>query len=368
MREADLIARIRKHFPRAGDDAAVIGSQVITNDMLIEDVDFTRAIPLRYIARKSLAVNLSDLAAMGAKPQYAIAALGIPQWVDANELIDDLAAAAVEQRIEIVGGDLSRAAQLILSITAIGEATRPLLRSGAKSGERIYVSRPLGASTAGLVLLQKGFGIDGSAPAGQTLTYAQREFAASAIRRQIDPEAEVALGLALAGIPQVTSCIDISDGLSTDLHHLCESSHLGREHRARAHSGVSRSSPGERSTRHRRAEGGASRRRGVRAALHLFAAGIGAQRAGGTAGLRDRAHERRARCAARRRAAGSARLGSLRLTRIGEGADPAPHSRAPSYAFLRSAKLEATARRNALTPRVVRTAWARLQLRIMVTE
>ena len=80
---------------------------------------------------------------------------------------------------------------------------------------------------AGLMLLQKGFGIDGSAPAGQTLTYAQREFAASAIRRHIDPEAEVALGLALAGIPQVTSCIDVSDGLSTDLHHLCESSHLG---------------------------------------------------------------------------------------------------------------------------------------------
>lgn len=229
MREADLIARIRRHFPRAGDDAAVVGNQIITNDLLIEDVDFTRAIPLRYVARKSIAVNLSDLAAMGSRPLYAIAALGIPPWVDANELIDDLAAAAKEQHIEIIGGDLSRAVQLILSITAIGEATRPLMRSGAKPGERIYVSRPIGASMAGLALLQKGFGIDGSSPAGQTLSYAQREFAASAIRRHVDPEPEVALGLALATIPQVTSCIDISDGLSTDLHHLCEASHLGAD-------------------------------------------------------------------------------------------------------------------------------------------
>ncbi len=229
MREADLIARVRRHFPRAGDDAAVVGNQIITNDMLIEDVDFTRAIPLRYVARKSIAVNLSDLAAMGSRPLYAIAALGIPPWVDATELIDDLAAAAQEQHIEIIGGDLSRAVQLILSITAIGEATRPLMRSGAKPGERIYVSRPIGASMAGLALLQKGFGIDGSPPAGQTLSYAQREFAASAIRRHVDPEPEVALGLALATIPEVTSCIDISDGLSTDLHHLCEASHLGAD-------------------------------------------------------------------------------------------------------------------------------------------
>jgi thiamine-monophosphate kinase len=82
---------------------------------------------------------------------------------------------------------------------------------------------------AGLALLQKGFGIDGSAPGGQAVIYAQREFAASAIRRHVDPEAEIALGLALASIPQVTSCIDISDGLSTDLHHLCEASQLGAD-------------------------------------------------------------------------------------------------------------------------------------------
>lgn len=229
MKESDLIARIRRYFPRAGDDAAVVGDQVLTNDMLIEDVDFTRAIPLHFIARKSLAVNLSDLAAMGAMPLYAIAALGLPEWSDANELIDELATAARDQHIEIVGGDLSRSAKLVLSITAIGEAKRPLLRSGARAGDRIYVSRPLGASMAGLALLQQGFGIDGSAPGGKAMNYAQREFAASAIRRHIDPEPEVRLGLALAEIPKVTSCIDISDGLSTDLHHLCEASQAGAD-------------------------------------------------------------------------------------------------------------------------------------------
>src|SRR5206468_4854677 len=94
MSEADLIARIRELFPRAGDDAAIVGDQVITNDMLIEDVDFKRDVPLRLIARKSLAVNLSDLAAMGAKPQYALMAIGAPEWVDTAALLDESATAA----------------------------------------------------------------------------------------------------------------------------------------------------------------------------------------------------------------------------------------------------------------------------------
>ncbi len=96
--------------------------------------------------------------------------------------------------------------------------TRPLLRSGARAGDRLYVSRPIGGSAAGLTLLGK-----------DVKAYAQREFIESAIRRQVDPEPEVELGMALARIEEVTSCIDISDGLSTDLHHLCEASHCGAE-------------------------------------------------------------------------------------------------------------------------------------------
>jgi thiamine-monophosphate kinase len=222
MNEAQLVARVRELFSsRIGDDAAVVGDQVLTTDMLVEDVDFTRATPLRFVARKSLAVNLSDIAAMGAKPETALLALALPDW--ARERVDEMltayAEAAQQYGIEIVGGDLSRGEKLTISVTAIGRiVTRPLLRSGAKRGDRIYLSRPVGGAAAGLQLVGK-----------EVPSYAEREFVESAIRRQVDPEPEIALGLALAQVAEVTSCIDVSDGLSTDLHHLCNASNCGAE-------------------------------------------------------------------------------------------------------------------------------------------
>jgi thiamine-monophosphate kinase len=216
MSERDLIARIGELFPRAGDDAAVIGTQVITNDVLVENVDFTRDVPLRLVARKSLTVNLSDIAAMGGRPRFAIVAIGSPDESIAATLIEELAAAARENDIEIVGGDLSRAERIFISVTLIGEATNPILRSGAKRGDRVYLSRPIGGAAAGLSLLQRGT---------EGADYAEREFIESAKRRQLEPEAEVALGMKLVGI--ATSCIDVSDGLSTDLHHLCGASNAG---------------------------------------------------------------------------------------------------------------------------------------------
>jgi thiamine-monophosphate kinase len=222
LTEARLVARMRELFSdRIGDDAAIVGDQVLTTDMLVEDVDFTRATPLRFVARKSLAVNLSDLAAMGARPAIALLALALPPWAleNVDELLTAYAEAARQHGIEIVGGDLSRADKLTISVTAIGTiVSRPLLRSGARPGDRIYLSRPVGGAAAGLTLLGK-----------DAKAYAEREFIESAIRRQLDPEPEVALGLALAAIPEVTSCIDVSDGLSSDLHHLCESSRCGAE-------------------------------------------------------------------------------------------------------------------------------------------
>jgi thiamine-monophosphate kinase len=216
LSERERIRRIRELFPRAGDDAAVIGTQVITNDVLVENVDFTRDTPLRLVARKSLTINLSDIAAMGGRPQYAIVAIGSPDEALAATLIEELAVAAREQEVEIIGGDLSRAGEIFVSITIIGEAANPILRSGARRGDRIYLSRPIGGAAAGLTLLQRKTA---------STSYAEREFIESAIRRHLEPEAEVALGLKLVGV--ATSCIDVSDGLSTDLHHLCDASNVG---------------------------------------------------------------------------------------------------------------------------------------------
>ena len=224
MTEKQLVARVRELFStKIGDDAAIVDSHVVTTDMMIEDIDFTRAAPLRLIARKSLAVNLSDIAAMGARPWYALVSLGLPDWIhaDIDAFLVAMRDAANGWKIEIVGGDFSRAEKLTISVTATGKIEkRALLRSGAKPGDRIYVSRPIGGSTAGLHLLSRDV---------TSLPFVQREFANSAIARHLDPEPEIDLGLALAGIAEVTSCIDISDGLSTDLHHLCDSSQCGAE-------------------------------------------------------------------------------------------------------------------------------------------
>jgi thiamine-monophosphate kinase len=231
MNENDIVRRLREMFSsRIGDDAAVLGQQVVTTDMLVEDVDFTRGTPADLLARKSLAVNLSDLAAMGATPSWALSSFAIPQWFMASldNFLESLAAAAREYRIEIVGGDLSRSDKLVISIAAAGNlSSRALMRSGARPGERIYLSRPVGGAAAGLSLLQQGWTLGG--PSVRPVGYAHEEFARSAIRRQLDPQPEIALGSALAAIPEISSCIDVSDGLSVDLHHLCSASGCGAE-------------------------------------------------------------------------------------------------------------------------------------------
>jgi thiamine-monophosphate kinase len=225
MNEQEIVRRARELFSdRIGDDGAVVGDQVFTADMLVEDVDFTRDTPLASIARKSLAVNLSDLAAMGASAAYALVSLALPEWAAerVEEILKPLAESAKRYGIEIVGGDLSRGEKLTIAITAIGRiATRPLLRSGAKPGDRIYLSRPIGGSAAGLKWSRReGGGLE---------SYAERELIESAVRRNIEPEPEIVLGALLAAEPSVSSCIDVSDGLSTDLQHVCSASSCGAE-------------------------------------------------------------------------------------------------------------------------------------------
>lgn len=241
--EQEMIARLAAAFPSfseglgIGDDAALLegqGTLAITNDMLVEDVDFTAEIPIELVAEKAIASNLSDLAAMGATPLAWLLGLGCRAefLVQFDRFVRAVSDVSRRYGVDLIGGDISRAPSLILSITAIGRVeSRALLRSGARPGDRIFVSRPLGASAAGLRLLLGGWTIAAdrtvAAPPSMHANFAEREFAASAILRHLAPEAEVQLGRKLAEIEEVSACIDISDGLSTDLRHLCAASGLG---------------------------------------------------------------------------------------------------------------------------------------------
>jgi thiamine-monophosphate kinase len=241
--EQELIEKIRRRFPAApgvrvgiGDDAAVLERDqpiVITTDLLIEGIDFPSGTAAGFIGRKALAANLSDLAAMGAAPDVFLLSLGWPAsaLAEIDDLIEGLAGKAAASGISLVGGDLSSAPQRLVSITAIGTlgSGRELLRSGARPGDLVYVSRPVGGAAAGLALLLAGWRLqdDGTATPPDTASWAQRELVSSLLRAQLDPEAEVELGPVLAAIPQVRSCIDVSDGLSRDLPRICDASGVG---------------------------------------------------------------------------------------------------------------------------------------------
>ena len=245
--EETLIAKIRAMFPAApvpvgiGDDCAVLevdGRLAVTTDTLVENVDFTRGMPFELIGRKSLSVNLSDLAAMGATPHSFVMTLVLPRdLVDSAEaLLAGIAARATRYRIALVGGDLSSGALVTISITAFGQFPpnqRPLLRSGARKGDRLFVTRALGGSAAGLLLLQKGWRVEASGAVmppddpSFVFSYEQRELASSAIRHHAAPEPECEAGMILGRLDEVSSCIDISDGLSLDLDRLCRASLVG---------------------------------------------------------------------------------------------------------------------------------------------
>jgi thiamine-monophosphate kinase len=230
--EFGLVERIRRSVPPSpgvkigiGDDAAWVanstGSSLVTADLLIEGVHFDlRWTSLFELGYKSLAVNLSDIAAMGGIPLFAILSLGIPGTLDTEE-IDDLYrgvnALARECGVAIVGGDTNIAKSLIISVCVIGDPPlRPVRRSGAKIGDDIYVSGTLGDSALGLKLLK-----------GRSRDFKKTRVVAKLLKRHHQPSPRIATGLLLAQQNLATAMIDVSDGLLQDLSHICQASRTG---------------------------------------------------------------------------------------------------------------------------------------------
>ena len=210
-----------------GDDAAILTPApgrklVVTVDVVVEGRHFTAALsePADW-GWKAVAVNLSDLAAMGAEPLALVVALTVPPGTPL-EVLDGVYAGMAEAceryHAPLVGGDTSSGPALSLAVTAIGQADRPVRRDGARAGDRLVVSGPLGAAAAGLALLERGD--------DQARALLERHPHLAAAHRRPLPELAAGLRLARAG---ATAMIDVSDGLAGDALHIAEASGLGIE-------------------------------------------------------------------------------------------------------------------------------------------
>lgn len=257
--EFGLIRHLTEQFPLhhkssvygVGDDCAVIahtpedGQLVVTTDLLLEGIHFDLTYcPLRHLGYKAVVVNLSDVCAMMGTPRQITVSLGISKRFrveDLDELYAGIRQACDVYGVDLVGGDTSASMTgLTISITAIGVAQKPVYRNGAQPNDLICVSGDLGAAYMGLQLLEREKTIyyqeydewrrthaaDSDAQPPQFKpSFEGREYL---LERQLKPEArkDIVAALQQAGITP-TSMMDVSDGLSSELLHICQQSHVG---------------------------------------------------------------------------------------------------------------------------------------------
>lgn len=240
MRERHVISRIVERAGRGsdpllvqgiGDDCAVLSGQIsddllVTTDMLIEGAHFDcRWHPAHLLGRKSLAVSVSDIAAMGGRARFALLSLALPSRLDdawITGFIDGFADKLAEEQVLLIGGDTVGGDQLTISVTVLGRVSpgKAIKRQGARPGDGVYVTGPLGLAAAALHFCQK-----------RCLQFT--DIATSPwpnmLKALLDPEAQSAMGRLLGKLGWVSTMQDISDGVATDLAHICQASHVAAE-------------------------------------------------------------------------------------------------------------------------------------------
>jgi thiamine-monophosphate kinase len=231
--ERALIARIKARVSMPewvvigpGDDAAVIKPQrgafdVVTTDAQVDGVHFDRRfVPAEAIGHRALAVNLSDLAAMGAAPHAALLSLALPATLDIDafeQLLDGLLALASAHRVTLIGGNITQTpGPLTVDVTAIGSVKprKVLTRAGARPGDDVYVTGSLGEAAVGLQRLQSN-----EPGAGWPSD--------RCVARYLKPEPRVRAGMLLGRNRAASSCMDVSDGLADCVRQVAEASGVG---------------------------------------------------------------------------------------------------------------------------------------------
>lgn len=222
----DLVCDPRSIIRGVGDDTAVLktGAGVwllFTTDMMVEGVHFSLSYSTwQQVGWKALAVNLSDIAAMGGRPTHSLVSLGIPYGLEPDALVElyaGLREAAKKYRVNIVGGDtVSSPRQLVINVVLLGEveAGKAVYRSGARPGDRVYVTGTLGAPAAGLHLFK------------DSELSCSPEVEEYCRKAHTMPQPRVEAGSILAGCG-ISAMDDISDGLASEMHEICDASGVG---------------------------------------------------------------------------------------------------------------------------------------------